>query len=354
MRASRSHWTGIALLLAGMALFGSATPISKLVGEGLPVFTASLLRVVLGALSLYPFVAVGLAARIRSLAPRDWWYLSVIALFGMVGFTVFLIYGMKFISGVAGSILMSFTPALTALAAFLFMGSTMDWRRALAVALGVAGVVVINLFRGAFADEASGYFYVGVVLVLAAIVCEACYTLIGKKVTENLSPLFTSFMASVMSIPLFLPLALLDLQQADFAQIGLTTWAALLWWGIGTLGAGSALWYSGVARAEGTTAAGFMAIMPLSALLLSYFLLGEAFRVIHLLGIGLVLASVALMSWVHAEAMNNRGAKEDATESPQGKEARLLSACQCPGILPDNSGSHGDASTSRSPYSDKN
>src|SRR6056297_268549 len=141
MRSNRNHWMGIVLLLAGMTLFGSATPVSKLVGEGLPVFTASLLRVLLGALSLYPFVASGLPERIRSLSARDWWYLSVIAVFGMVGFTVFLIYGMKFISGVAGSIVMSFTPALTALAAFLFMGSAMDWRRGLAVALGVAGNV---------------------------------------------------------------------------------------------------------------------------------------------------------------------------------------------------------------------
>lgn len=336
MRVNRNHWTGIIFLLAGMALFGSATPVSKLVGEGLPVFTASLLRVLLGALSLYPFVAADLSDRIRSLSPRDWLYLSVIALFGMVGFTVFLIYGMKFISGVAGSVVMSFTPALTALAAFLFMGSAMDWRRGLAIALGVAGVVVINLFRGAFGDDGSEHFYLGVALVLAAIACEACYTLIGKKATEHLPPLFASFMACIMSIPLFLLLALTDWQQAAFDEVRLTTWGALLWWGIGTLGAGSALWYSGIARAEGTTAAGFMAVMPLSALLLSYLLLHETFQVIHLLGIGLVLASVGLMSWVHAESM--RAAGKDTAEPQQAREARLLGACHCPGMLPKNRG----------------
>jgi len=290
-----------------MALFGSATPVSKLVGESLPVFTASLLRVVLGAASLLPFVASGLFARIGALTKRDWWYLCLIALFGMVGFTVFLIYGMKFISGVAGSILMSFTPALTALSAWLFMSSAMDWRRALAVALGVAGVVVINLFRDAFDDADARYFYLGVGLVTAAIACEASYTLIGKKATEHLPPLFTSFMASAMSIPLFLILALFDYRDADLGRLGATSWAALVWWGVGTLGAGSALWYSGVARADGTTAAGFMAVMPLSALMLSYVLLGESFEPVHALGIVLVLVSVALMSWVHVESMKSGG-----------------------------------------------
>lgn len=331
----RGKVLGIFLLLAGMVLFGSATPVSKLVGEGLPVFTASLFRVILGAVSLLPFIYSDLRDQVRDLNRNDWWYLCLITLFGMVGFTVFLIYGMKFISGVAGSIVMSLTPALTALAAFLFMGSPMDWRRALAVGLGVAGVVVIHLFKSEFNDESSQYFYIGVVLVLAAISCEACYTLIGKKATEHLPPLFTSFMASAMSIPLFLVLALIDYRQVDFGALTVTSWGALVWWGVGTLGAGSALWYSGVSRAEGTTAAGFMAVMPLSALVLSYMLLGEAFRPVHSIGIALVLASVAIMSWVHAGSMKMK--PEEAlteAESTEAREARLLCSCHCPGMVP--------------------
>ena len=72
--------------------------------------------------------------------------------------------------------------------------------------------------------------------------------------------------------------------------------------------AGSAFWYSGLARAEGTTAAGFMSIMALSALVLSYGLLGEPFKLIHIPGIALVLASIGLMSWVHVSSMK----KEEA------------------------------------------
>ena len=295
------------LLFCGMALFGSATPISKLVGEGLPVFTASLLRTTLGAATLLPFVVSGLGSQVRSLDRDDWINLSLITVFGMVGFTVFLIWGMTLISGVAGSIIMSFAPALTALAAFWFMGSPMGWRRALAVACGFAGVVVINVFRGDFDDDGSQYFYLGVLLVFAAVACEACYTLVGKRATDRLSPLFTSFMASALSIPLFALLALLDFGELDVAAVDAATWGALLWWGVGTLGAGSAIWYAGVSRAEGTTAAGFMAVMPLSALLLSYALLGESFRPIHSVGIVLVIASVGIMSWVHATSSHGHG-----------------------------------------------
>lgn len=299
MTDTKQKMLGVCLLLGGMTLFGSATPVSKLVGEGFPVFTASLFRVLLGALSLLPFVVKDFRLEIAKIGKSDWLYLCLISLFGMVGFTVFLIYGMKFISGVAGSIVMSFTPALTAMAAYFFMRSPLDWRRVVAVFLGVAGIIVINVFRKQFDDAEAPYFYLGVILVLAAISCEACYTLIGKKATEHLPPLLTSFLACIMSIPLFILLSLIDVHKVELDTISTESWLALLWWGIGTLGAGSALWYSGIARAEGTTAAGFMAVMPASALLLSYFMLGEQFRQIHLLGIILVMASVGLMSWVH-------------------------------------------------------
>lgn len=298
---------GVAYLLTGMAVFGSATPVSKLVGEGLPIFTASLLRVLLGALFLLPFVVKDLRGEVARIARRDWGYLCLVALFGMVGFTVFLIYGMKMVSGVTGSIVMSFTPALTAVAAFLFMGSPLGWRKILAIALGLVGLIVVNFFKGSFGATESASFYLGTALVLLAIACEAAYTLIGKKATADIPPLLASFLACVLALPLFLGLVAIDIAQADFAEISAASWAALLWWGLGTLGLGSALWYSGLARAEGTTAAGFMAIMPISALLLSYLLLGEAFHPIHLLGIALVLGSVGLMSWVHMTGMEESG-----------------------------------------------
>ncbi|MGH6914732.1 MAG: EamA family transporter [Geminicoccales bacterium] len=40
--------------------------------------------------------------------------------------------------------------------------------------------------------------------------------------------------------------------------------------------------------------------MPASALILSYVLLGEPFRWLHIVGFGIVFAGVLLISWEHA------------------------------------------------------
>ncbi len=291
---------GALYLFLGMAFFGSATPISKLIGNELPILTASFFRVVLGSLFLLPFVAKELIQDIREIDKKNWGFISLISIFGMVGFTVFLIWGMKMVSGVVGSLIMSVTPALTGLASYLFLKSPLGKRRIISLLLGVGGLFIVNLFGKKFGFTQNAQSYFGAGLVFLAICCEAAYTLIGKKVTDSIAPLLVTFLASTLSIPLFLVLAFFDFGDIPWTQISLQTWISLGWWGLGTLGIGSALWYSGLSKAEGSTAAGFMSIMPISALLLSYVLLDETFYPIHLAGISLVLASVTLMSWVHA------------------------------------------------------
>lgn len=76
---------------------------------------------------------------------------------------------------------------------------------------------------------------------------------------------------------------------------------ALAAYGLITMGLGSVLWYKGISKVEGSVAASFMGIMPLSALVLSYVLLHEKFEWLHLAGFALVFGGVLLMISVHRE-----------------------------------------------------
>ncbi|MBO6718077.1 MAG: DMT family transporter [Rhizobiaceae bacterium] len=295
-----------------MIVFGSATPVSKLVAEAMPVFVGASLRVVLGALVLAPFAWAARDA-VRKLDRRDWLLVGLIALFGMFGFTVLLLLGMKLASGVAGSIVMATTPAVTATAAVLIFGEQATWRKIAAIALAVAGVVVLHATGGGPGSTeqsppswAQGLgslvsaAILGSMLVFAAVCCEAVYTLVGRKVSQDSDPRLVAFLGAALSLPLFLPLAAWQWQEFDTAGVGWQGWTALGWYGAGTLALGTLLWYNGVSKTKGTIAAGFMGLMPVSALVLSYVLLGEPFRLVHLAGFAIVFAGVLLMSWEHA------------------------------------------------------
>ncbi|HET8727118.1 MAG TPA: DMT family transporter [Alphaproteobacteria bacterium] len=293
-----------AQLAAGMAVFGSATPVSKIVTGVMPVFVGGGLRVALGALVLAPF-AIRQWRDVRAMAARDWLLVVLIALFGMFGFSAFMLYGMGMVSGVVGAVVMSTTPAVTAAASMLFLKDQPTWRKLAAIALAVAGVLVLQLGQGGGSGsgggaQGGGTPFLGAALVFAAVCCEAAYTLLGKKASKRVDPVVVAALGAALAVPIFLPFAIW--QWRDFApgQIGAGAWIALVWYGAGTLALGSWLWYAGVAKAEGAVAAGFMGVMPASALILSYVLLGEEFRWVHLAGFAVVFAGVLLMSWEHA------------------------------------------------------
>jgi len=308
-----------AQLAAGMIIFGSATPVSKIVTAEMPIFVGSAFRVAIGALVLLPFAA-GSLSQVRALSKRDWLLVAAIAVFGMLGFTTFLLFGMRMITGVYGSVVMATAPAVTAVAAVLLLGEQPTWRRVTALVLAVAGVTVLQLAGGGGSEGMStgsgageamdpltrwirglpSSTLLGMALVFAAVCCEATYTLAGRQISRHVDPILVAFLASALSLPLFVPFAAVQWASFDPAAVSASGWAAVVWYGAGTLALGTFLWYRSIARTEGTIAAAFMGLMPVSALVLSYVLLGEAFRPVHLLVFGITFCGVLLMSWEHA------------------------------------------------------
>lgn len=288
-------------MLAGMACFGSATPVSRIVGRSFPVWLGSMARMLVAAAVLAPIVWLrrrrrdepALWTQVRGLDTADRWRLVAIGLVGTFAFTAFMLIGMREAPGAVGAIVMATTPAVTALASVIFLGDHLTRWKALAVALAVVGVVLVNLFGGS-AGSGGDLVVVGSLLVFAAVCCEATYTLLGMRLSADLDPLSLTLVAASVAIVGFAPLALWDLLAFDWSSPTGPEWAGALWWGAGTMALGSVLWFMGNRAVSGTTASVFMGVMPVSALVLSYLLLDEPFEWVHALGMAIVLSGLVV------------------------------------------------------------
>jgi drug/metabolite transporter (DMT)-like permease len=298
--ADREHAVGtVVLLTAGMAAFGTATPVSALVGDGLPVWLGSELRMLTAAAVLVP-IALGRQRRTPSLfaalartGVADRVALAAIAVVGTFGFSVFMLVGMQRAPGAIAAVVMATTPAVTAVGAVVFLGEQIGRSRVAAVGLAVGGVVIANLGASGRGGES---VVTGSLLVFAAVCCEAAYSLLGKRLSSELDPVDIAAVAAVGAAVAFAPLAAFDLAGFDWSSPTPGQWLAVTWWGFGTMAAGSVLWFHGMRRVAASTASAFMGVMPITALVGSYVLLGERFEWIHLAGVGLVLTGLALVA----------------------------------------------------------
>ena len=302
-----------AQLFFGMALFGTGTPSAKIVSEAFPVFLGPFLRLTIAALALTPFLFI-YRKQLPQISRQNWIKIVVIGGVGIVAFTLFLLYGMQRVNGVVGSVVMSLSPAAMATAAVVFMGDSLGWRKLLAITLAVAGVLVINVSGQSI--QASGWTLVlGSVLVFCAVASQTLYSILGKQMIRELSPVVALPLIVWVAVLLFAGPGLYQATSFDFAEPSLNAWIALVVWGMGPLAIGTLIWFRGLSQVSASTASGYMSAMPASALALSYLWLGDKFYPIHLVGFVLVFSSIGLVTWAHRVKEASQQDKQRAADS---------------------------------------
>lgn len=115
-------------LLLGMVFFGTGTPAAKVVTGAFPLFLAPFLRLLAAAVLTTP-ILIWYRHELRDISRASWFYILGIGAIGLVGFSLFLLTGMQMVSGVAGVMVMSLSPAAVALGAAWFLGGRLGWRK---------------------------------------------------------------------------------------------------------------------------------------------------------------------------------------------------------------------------------
>lgn len=270
----------LALFLA-MALAGSVLPSAKIAAE-LPVFVAACARYGLASLILLP-LAWPAWRRLPRLPRRDGLLLLGQAAAGSLGFSVMMLLSLRLTGAAEASVVSGTLPAVTALLATAF-GERPSPRQWLAAALATLGVVTLG-------GAAHWGTLAGNALALLAVVGEALFVTLNRRLTTPVPPLVVAAAMSGLGWLFTLPMALVAL-AADPLSPQPEPWAAVAYHAAVPTVLGFILWYWGAARV-GTAEAGlFTAMLPASGAVLAWTLLGEPATAAQMLGLLLVLAAI--------------------------------------------------------------
>ncbi len=280
-----------ASLAASTLLVGSYVGLSKLLVAVIPVLLLAWLRFGIAAVAMAHWVrrAPGEAA----LSPRDRKLLFWESFLGNFLFSICMLYGVALTSALAAGVTMAAIPAAIALLAWATLGEQIRPRVGVAIVCAVAGIAILAWARAA-PGASQGESPWGYLLLLGAVVCEACYVVIGKQLTGNVSPRRISALINLWGLALVTPLGIWQALTFDFMAVRPATWGLLVFYAVAASMVSVWLWMQGLKRVPSSEAGVFMVLLPVGAALVGVAVLGETFGGAHLLALGLAMLGLLL------------------------------------------------------------
>jgi drug/metabolite transporter (DMT)-like permease len=283
-----------ACLAASMALVGSYVGLSKLLVATFPVFLLAWLRYGLAALAMLHWLRR--PAHEAPLSRHDRLLLFWIALLGSVMFSLFMLNGMRHASALVAGVVMAAIPAAVALLSWLLLRERVAARTALGIACAVAGIALVSLLRHGDGGG-GGSTAIGVALLLAAVLCEASYVVIGKRLSAAVGARRISALANLWSLALVTPVGLWQALDFDFGTVGAPMWALLVFYTLASSIVTVWLWMTGLREVSASQAGVFTVMLPIGAAAVGVVFLGERFGAAHVAAFALALAGVLLAAW---------------------------------------------------------
>lgn len=283
-------WRSYLCLAASMALVGSYVGLSKALVLVFPVFLLAWLR--------FGIAAVAMAGWVRRpdseppLTPHDRRLLFLESFLGNFLFSICMLFGVAMTSALAAGVTMAAIPATVAVLSRLFLQERIGPRTVLAIACAVGGIALVSLASPPSPGTPSSL--AGNLLLVAAVVCEASYVVIGKQLTGKVSAKRISALVNLWGLLLVTPLGVWQAASFEFGGVAPGSWALLLFYSLAASMVTVWLWMTGLKHVPASSAGIFTVLLPVSAASVGVAFLGERFTGPQLGAFALALLGVVL------------------------------------------------------------
>ncbi len=283
----------IAQLVAAMALAGSSVVVGKGLAKSLPVYVTTFATLLVAQVVMLPY-AWQKREEIRALELREWVYLFLQGICGIVVFRVLMLSGLRTVGAAQAGIITGTSPAVLTMLAWFMLGERPSVLSGIGVFLAMGGAAGIAL-AGAGGNEIGGMSW-GSMLVFGAVISEGLFSIWRKRIAATVSATANTVVLVFCALVTVSPLALLDVLHHPVVPTTADIVAILYYGAIATVVA-YILWTGAVGSVSGVTAGIATAAMPASAVALSALVLREPLSLMQLSGCLLVMLGIVAGSW---------------------------------------------------------
>ena len=273
-----------------MALTGTNVAFGKAIVAVVPVYLFVFFRLAVASAALMPLAYGEPGPSLTQMSRKQLRDLLLMSLLGLVGFTALMLEGLKRTTAADAGIITATLPAVVAALGVAFAGERLSRLQGLAIALAVAGLVLVQTAQAA----GGAATFAGNLLVAGAVLCEASFVILGKRLAPPYRPLRLALATNMAGLAFAVPLVLIDWPAFDPHTVPAGTWLLGTWYALSASVLCLWLWYRGLPHVETWLAGLATAAMPIAALATSALYLGETIGVARLIGAALVIAAIVL------------------------------------------------------------
>lgn len=279
-----------------MSLVGVYVALSRPLVAAIPVFLLAWLRFGIGGLAMAGWLRrpPGEPPMTRQIK----WLVFLESLMGNFLFSICMLFGVSMTSAVSAGVILASIPAVVAVLSWAFLRERVGLRVWAAVVCGAVGIGLLALGKSKGETHSTAaqesQEMLGNLLVFAAVVCEAAYAVIGKKLTEALSPKRISALINLCGFLLMTPLGIYYALDFDFGAVPVSSWVLLVFYALAASVWTVWLWMTGLKTIAAARAGVFTVMLPISAALVGVLVLGESLSTTQIIAFAVALLGVLL------------------------------------------------------------
>ena len=271
-------------------LWGGTFIAGRIVARDVGPFSAAFLRFAIASIFLL-FITFKIERRLPPVKKGQVIPLILLGMTGVFSYNVFFFKGLKIIHAGRASVIIASNPVFIALFASYLFREKLSLLKFAGIVISVAGAIIV-ISRGNPIEIMKGNVGLGELFIFCCVMSWVAYSLIGKAVMKDLSPLVSvSYSSLVGAIGLLIP-AYLEGMVQHFSHYTRTAWLGIFYLGFFGTVVGFVWYYEGIKAIGATKASQFINFVPISAVVLAFFLLAEP--VTFSLGIGTLMVCLGV------------------------------------------------------------
>ncbi len=295
------YWQGIAGTIFSTFLWGIAWVMTRYLVKDMPPFTVSFWRLFFTFVALLPFVFLHYRQNYQKnkndqkvdcqALKKKSWLLILMAIFGVIGWNLFMALGVQYISASEASIVNASTPFIIGVLSCIFLKNKLSLRF-------IIGLIIA--FFGVFLSVNKGFsgisINIGVLIILSGSFCWSIYTLLTKIMDQKIPYIIWLTILFIIGIIIMLPLLIYEgMPISSYTGRQILLLVAL---GVFPGAIANLLWVRGVKILGPAYAGIIMNLVPLFATVSGILFLKESTSIIQITGFIILLFGVFFGTFV--------------------------------------------------------